>query len=225
MKLRELSNKELYLSPSVLAADFANLASEVKKASEEGAELLHLDVMDGHLVPNISIGIPVIQSLRPHSERLFDAHLMISNPKKYAEAFAKAGTEHITFHVECEDDIQETIDHIHELGMTAGLTLKPGTSIDTILPYLEQIEMVLIMTVEPGFGGQSFMEDQVEKIRVARQEIDRLGLNVHIQVDGGVSAKTAPTVIEAGANILVAGTAFFRHPEGMKKASEELRQG
>ena len=224
MKLKELSNKELYLSPSLLAANFATLEKEVNNASKAGAEFLHIDVMDGHLVPNISIGVPIVQSLRPYSEMIFDAHLMISHPKQFAKDFADAGTEHITFHVESEDDIDETIDHIHELGMTAGLTLKPGTSIDTILPFLDKIEMVLIMTVEPGFGGQSFMEDQVEKIRIARREIDRLGLNVHIQVDGGVSAKTAPTVIEAGANILVAGTAFFRHPEGMEIASKELRQ-
>ncbi len=222
MKIKTFKPSETIIAPSILAADFANLQTEVHDAHKAGAQFLHLDVMDGHLVPNISFGPSVIGALRKHSKALFDAHLMISDPQKYIEEFHKAGCDHVSFHVEANGDIQETIDLIHSFGMSAGLTLKPGTSIDTITPYLEKIEMVLIMTVEPGFGGQSFMPDMMDKVRTIRQEADKVNPDLLIQVDGGIKKETSPIVREAGANVLVAGTAFFRHWEGMRAAIKEL---
>ena len=218
MKISAFKPQEIIVSPSILAADFANLAPAVKGAHEAGAQFIHLDVMDGHFVPNISFGPGVIGKLRTHSEALFDAHLMISHPQKYIEEFAQAGCDHVTFHIESDCDTQEVIDQIHSYGMSAGLTLKPGTSIDTLLPFVDKVEMVLIMTVEPGFGGQSFMHDMVERITIIREANPKL----HIQVDGGVNKETSKIVREAGANVLVAGTAFFRHPEGMEAANQEL---
>ena len=203
--------------------DFCNLGSQVKEAADGGAELLHLDVMDGAFVPNISFGVPVIESLRGRSELLFDVHLMIDRPLFYAEKFVKAGADHVTFHIESSDDPAETIKEIHRLGVTAGMSLKPGTPAEALFPYLDDLELILVMTVEPGFGGQSFMADQVAKIAAFKQEIARRGKNIHIEVDGGIGAKTAPAVLEAGANILVAGTSVFRHPEGMAAGVAALR--
>ena len=222
--LKDLSNKDTLLSPSILAADFGQLGAQVKEAQEAGAELLHIDVMDGHFVPNISIGIPVVESLKNYSSAIFDVHLMISDPLKYIDVFADAGADHITFHTESDSDISKTINAIKKRGLTAGLSVKPGTSIEALLPHLEEIDMILIMTVEPGFGGQSFMPDMLEKIRDLRAISNEKNLPFHIEVDGGIKAGTAEQVIEAGANILVAGTAFFRHRQGMSHASRELRQ-
>ena len=221
--LRKLSTGSILISPSLLAADFRRLGEQVAEVASGGAELLHLDVMDGKLVPNISFGVPVIESLRGASELLFDVHLMIDRPLFYAEKFVKAGADHLTFHIESSDDPAETIKEIHRLGVTAGMSLKPATPAEAIFPYLDQLEMVLVMTVEPGFGGQSFMADQVSKIAEFKKEIARRNLNVHIQVDGGIGAKTAPEVLAAGANILVAGTSVFRHPEGMAAGISALR--
>ena len=221
MKLTELSNKQTLVSPSILAADFARLGDDVRTIAS--ADMVHLDVMDGHFVPNLSIGVPVIKSLREDSDMFFDAHLMITDPDKYVEIFAKAGCEHITVHVEAEGDPNSWIKKIKDSGCTAGLSVKPKTPAEAVFPYLDQIEMVLVMTVEPGFGGQSFMEDQMEKISAIRAEIERRGLNVHIQVDGGINASTAQTTINAGANILVAGTAIFKHPQGADFAVKELQ--
>ena len=221
--LRKLSTDSILISPSLLAADFRRLGEQLAEVSAGGAELLHLDVMDGKLVPNISFGVPVIESLRGASDLLFDVHLMIDRPLFYAEKFVKAGADHLTFHIESSDDPAETIKEIHRLGVTAGMSLKPATPAEAIFPYLDQLEMVLIMTVEPGFGGQSFMADQVHKIAEFKKEIARRNLNVHIQVDGGIGAKTAPEVLAAGANILVAGTSVFRHPEGMAVGISALR--
>lgn len=221
--LRKFSTDKILISPSLLAADFRKLGSEIDEVYRGGAELLHLDVMDGKLVPNISFGVPVIESLRPSSELLFDVHLMIDRPLFYAEKFVKAGADHLTFHVESSDDPAETIKEIHRLGVTAGMSLKPATPVEAIFPYLDDLEMVLVMTVEPGFGGQSFMADQVAKIAAFKAEIARRNLNVHIEVDGGIGGKTAPQVLAAGANVLVAGTAVFRHPEGMAAGIAALR--
>ena len=221
--LRNFSTGDILISPSLLAADFRNLGSDIAEVAKAGAELLHLDVMDGKMVPNISFGVPVIESIRPDSELLFDVHLMIDRPLFYAEKFVKAGADHITFHVESSDDPAETIKAIHDLGVTAGMSLRPGTPAEALFPYLDDLELVLVMTVEPGFGGQSFMADQVAKIAEFKKEIARRGKAIHIEVDGGIGAKTAPSVLEAGANVLVAGTAVFRHPEGMAAGVAALR--
>ena len=221
--LRELPVDRVMISPSLLAADFSRLDEQVTAAASAGADMLHLDVMDGHLVPNLSFGQPVIKSLRPRSELLFDTHLMIEEPARYAASFAAAGADHLTFHVECREEPLLVIETIRKAGCTVGMSLRPGTPAEALYPYLELIDLVLVMTVEPGFGGQSFMADQLPKIAAFRREIDARKLHIQLEVDGGVDAVTAPRVIEAGANLLVAGTAFFRCKEGMAAASAMLR--
>ena len=158
--IRNIPTDRVTVSPSLLAADFGKLDAEIARITSAGADLLHLDVMDGHLVPNISFGVPVLKSIRKNSDLLFDAHLMITDPLRYVKAFADAGADHITFHVECSNDIDATIRAIRDLGCTVGMSLRPGTPAEAIFPYLDKIDLVLVMTVEPGFGGQSFMADQ-----------------------------------------------------------------
>lgn len=197
---------DIKISPSVLASDFANLESELKKCSDGGAELIHLDVMDGHFVPNISIGAPVIAALDKVCETPFDVHLMISDPLFYIDDFIKAGADIITFHIECESDIEKTIDKIVDAGCKAALAVKPNTPIDAVYPYLDKLSMVLVMTVEPGFGGQSFMESTMPKIKELRAKCP----DIDIQVDGGINADTVKIAGKAGANVFVAGSAVFK---------------
>ena len=197
---------DIKISPSVLASDFANLESELKKCSDGGAELIHLDVMDGHFVPNISIGAPVIAALDKVCETPFDVHLMISDPLFYIDDFIKAGADIITFHVECESDIEKTIDKIVDAGCKAALAVKANTPIDAVYPYLDKLSMVLVMTVEPGFGGQSFMESTMPKIKELRAKCP----DIDIQVDGGINADTVKIAGKAGANVFVAGSAVFK---------------
>ena len=211
------------ISPSLLAADFCDLANDVTHIEKAGADLLHLDIMDGHMVPNISFGPGIVKALRGKSELLFDTHLMISHPAFYAPEFAKAGSDHITFHLECDDPADEVISVIRKTGCSVGISLKPGTPAEAIFPYLDKIDMVLVMTVEPGFGGQKFMADQVGKIRLIRQECLRRNLAMHIEVDGGIDAETAPLCREAGANVFVAGTSVFRNPAGAEYAIRVLK--
>lgn len=195
---------DIKISPSMLASDFANLEAELKKC--ESAELIHLDVMDGHFVPNITIGAPVIKAMKRVCDVPFDVHLMISDPLKYIDDFADAGADIISFHVECDSDVEATIDKIIECGVKPALAVKPNTPIEAVYPYLDKLYMVLVMTVEPGFGGQSFMESmmpKIERLRADRPEIE-------IQVDGGVNAETIKTCARAGANIFVAGSAVFK---------------
>ncbi|WMJ84640.1 ribulose-phosphate 3-epimerase [Oscillospiraceae bacterium LTW-04] len=201
----------ILISPSILASDFANLEREVRAIAKDGADLAHVDVMDGHFVPNITIGVPVVQSLKKISPIPLDVHLMISDPLTFVPAFAKAGSDIITFHLECDCDVQKTIDAIRESGAKVGVSLKPKTAAEAVFPFLDQIDMVLVMTVEPGFGGQSFMSDMLPKISAIRQRVLEIGRTVDIQVDGGIDPTTAPLVAKAGANVLVAGSAVFRH--------------
>lgn len=207
----------ILISPSILSSDFANLEREVRAIAKGGADLVHVDVMDGHFVPNITIGVPVVESLKKISPLPLDVHLMISDPLAFAPIFAKAGSDMITFHTECGgecgDYVQKTIDAIRQSGAKVGISIKPKTPAEAIFRYLEQIDMVLVMTVEPGFGGQRFMSDMLPKIAAIRERSDALGLSLDIQVDGGIDEKTAPLVARAGANILVAGSAIFRHED------------
>ena len=197
------------ISPSILSSDFANLEKELNAIAQAGADLAHVDVMDGHFVPNITIGIPVVKSLKKVSRIPLDVHLMISDPKKYIPDFIKAGADVICFHVEADSPIDETIDLIRESGKVAALAVKPGTAIEKVYPYLDKLGMVLVMTVEPGFGGQSFMADMMPKIVSLREECKKRNIDLDIQVDGGISLSTVETAAKAGANVLVAGSAIF----------------
>jgi len=194
----------------MLAGDFSRLGEQAIAMELAGADMIHLDVMDGHFVPNITIGPAIIKSLRGHVNITFDTHLMITHPLKYVEAFAQAGCDILTFHIECESDTMETINAIKKYGMKPGLSVKPGTEIDAVFPYLDHIDLALVMTVEPGFGGQAFISAMMPKITALREEITRRGLNTDIEVDGGLDETTAPLVINSGANVLVAGSSVFR---------------
>lgn len=198
------------LSPSILSADFTILGEQLKCIDEAGSEYIHIDVMDGIFVPSISYGMPVIKSIRKATKKVFDVHLMITEPERYIDEFVESGADIITFHVEATKDSGKVIDMIHEKGLRAGISVKPNTPLEEIEPFLEKIDMLLIMSVEPGFGGQAYIESSTEKIKAAREMIKAHGLDTDIQVDGGINLQNLPEVLEAGANIIVAGSSVFK---------------
>ena len=204
------------IAPSILAADFTRLGEEIGAVLDAGAEYIHVDVMDGLFVPNISIGVPVVQSIRKaFPDAFLDVHLMIAEPVRYVEAFCRAGASHLTFHVEADapENITAALDKTRSLGVRTGLSVKPGTAADALTPWLGALDMVLVMTVEPGFGGQKFMADMMPKVTRLRRMLDETNPACDLEVDGGVDAHTAPIVLEAGANVLVAGSAVFGHED------------
>ena len=217
-----VSMKKIQISPSILSADFSQLANEIKRLENGGADMIHVDVMDGHFVPNLTIGPPVIKSLKKHSSILFDVHLMISPVHKYIKAYADAGADIITIHPEATDDINSSISLIKELNKKVGISLNPETKVDIIIEHLDKIDLVLIMSVNPGFGGQKFMPEVLTKVEELKNLRTAKDLDFDIEIDGGINFENSKMAIRAGANILVAGTTIFKSNNGDIKKNIEL---
>lgn len=219
----EIPTNKITIAPSILAADFANLGKDILAVTQAGADLIHVDVMDGHFVPNISFGAPILKAVHEISALPYDVHLMISEPEKYIADFANSGADHITVHLEIATDMNKLIEQIKKTGCTVGISLKPKTPVEEIFPYLDRIDLVLLMSVEPGFGGQSFMPEILPKFAAMARELGDRRSKVHFQIDGGINSSTAKSAVAAGANMMVAGTSVFAAPNGMNKAIAELK--
>ena len=204
-----MSERKNILSPSILAADFARLGEQIQEACEAGAEYIHIDVMDGVFVPSISFGMPVIRTIRKVTDKVFDVHLMIVEPERYVKEFIACGADSITFHLEATEDAEATISLIRSLGCRVGMSIKPRTPVEVVRKYLSKLDMLLVMTVEPGFGGQKYIPESTERVRQIRKMADELGVDLDIQVDGGITKDNVKIVLEAGANVIVAGSAIF----------------
>ncbi len=213
----------MLISPSILASDFSRLAEEVKSIESAGADLVHIDVMDGMFVPNITLGAPVIKCLKGRTSLPFDVHLMIEEPIRYIDDFVSAGADIITFHIEAAKDISATIEKIKNAGCKPAISIKPNTPAEVVFPYLDELYMVLVMTVEPGFGGQSFMPETMPKVKAIRQEAEKRGIDLRIQVDGGIDDKTVSVATENGADVLVAGSYVFKAAD-RAEAIRKLKQ-
>ena len=213
---------QYYVSASVLAADLLEIGNEIKKLEKNGVDMLHFDVMDGIFVSNITYGLPVLEQVRKATDMTLDVHLMIADPLRYVQRFADAGADIISFHSESESDVRETINAIKKAGVKAALAIKPNTPAESVYEYLPQLDMLLVMTVEPGFGGQSFISHTVDKVRLIRRKIEELGLECDVQVDGGINYETAPLAREAGANVLVSGSCLFK-AEDMSEAVKKIK--
>jgi len=216
-------NDSLVIAPSILSADFSSLAEEVRAAQAAGADWIHVDVMDGRFVPNITLGPPIVKAIRKATTLPVDVHLMIVEPEKYVEDFAKAGADHITVHVEASPHLHRTLQHIKSLGKTAGVVLNPSTHEDTLRYVLDVADLVLVMSVNPGFGGQAFLPEVLPKVRAIRKMIDASGRDIHLEIDGGITPDTVARATEAGARALVAGSAVFNDPKGYADAISRLR--
>lgn len=199
----------MILSPSILAADFSILGAQIEEADKAGADYIHVDVMDGVFVPSISFGMPLISSIRKVTKKPFDVHLMITDPIRYIHEFAKCGADIITFHLEATEDVKAVIKEIRSKGCKVGISIKPNTPVEEVFPFLPLVDMVLVMTVEPGFGGQKYIEATTEKISAVRKEINRLGISCDVEIDGGVTRENISVPLEAGANVIVAGSSVF----------------
>ncbi len=211
------------VSASVLSADMLSLKEEIKRMEKSGIEMLHFDVMDGVFVNNITYGLPILEQVRKTTDLILDVHLMITNPLRYVRRFAECGADYISFHIESESDTAETIRAIREAGAKTALAIKPATPAETVFEYLDQLDMVLVMTVEPGFGGQSFIPETVEKVRIIREKISSMGLDIRVEVDGGINDITSECVINAGADTLVSGSYLFK-AENMAEAAGKIRR-
>lgn len=215
--------KNYVIMPSILSADFLNLGDALAESAAAGADWFHLDIMDGHFVPNIALGPGFVEACRRGTDLPLDIHLMIENPERYLEAFSEAGASAISVHYEVCPEVRNTLSMIRNMGLNTGIAISPGTAVDEIKDILDLVDLVLVMTVHPGFAGQSFIESSIEKVRRARSLIDAAGLNTHIQVDGGINSKTAPACADAGADYFVAASAIFQYPKGITAGLHELQ--